>query len=197
MNPSIRVIDDLLDPQMATDLCYMIMTNPMYCPCDHTVDRGEADGSIREMGQVLYPDKKKEDIVFQSILFRRYFNNVTEYQSDFWKMENIVGFLEDTLKIKRMWNVRANCTTVQDKHYQCKFHTDMPNGRLRSQLTTCVYYLNSNNGGTLFQDEENTFVQSKFNRAVIFPASFMHSAVACTDAKLRFVLNMNYEEQEE
>ena len=112
---------------------------------------------------------------------------------DFWSFLS-----KKALNIKQTWNVRANCTTVQDKNYPSKFHTDCTNqDRLQGLTKTCVYYLNSNNGGTLFQDEENTFVQSKFNRAVIFPASFMHSAVACTDAKLRFVLNMNYEEQEE
>ena len=197
MNKSIRVIDDLLEPDDAINFCYMVMTHPMYCPCDHAVDRSEADGSIREMGQVLYPDKKKHEIIFQSILFKRYYNNVTEYQSDFWKMENIVERFEKLLKVKRMWIARVNCTTVQDKHYQSKFHTDTPIGRLRDNLTTCVYYINGNNGGTLFKDEENTFVESKFNRAVIFPGSLSHSAVACTDAKLRFVLNLNYEEQEE
>ena len=55
MNKSIRVIDDLLEPDDAINFCYMVMTHPMYCPCDHAVDRSEADGSIREMGQVLYP----------------------------------------------------------------------------------------------------------------------------------------------
>ena len=197
MNQSIRVIDDLLDENTAISFCYTLMTNPMYCPADHAVDRGEADGSIREMGEVLYPDKKKHEILFQSVLFRRYFNNVTEYQSDLWKMDNLVLKLEKALKVKRMWIVRANCTTVQDKHYQSKFHTDTPIGRLQENLTTCVYYVNTNNGGTLFKDEENTFVQSKFNRAVIFPGSLEHAAVASTDAKLRYVLNLNYEEQKE
>ena len=83
------------------------------------------------------------------------------------------------------------------KNYQSKFHTDIPDDNNLALLTkTACIYLNSNNGGTLFDDEEKTFVQSKFNRAAVFPGTMWHSAVACTDAKLRFVLNLNYEEND-
>ena len=54
-----------------------------------------------------------------------------------------------------------------------------------------ILYLNSNNGGTQFKDDK--FVQSKKNRLVTFPTDTYHAAVSSTDAKLRFVLNMNYE----
>ena len=56
---------------------------------------------------------------------------------------------------------------------------------------TCIFYLNSNNGGTRFKDS-GELVQSQRNRLVKFPSYFEHAAVNTTDTKLRWVLNINY-----
>ena len=197
MNKSIRVIDDFLPTDIAENMFLHMMTMPMYSPNDMCVDKGEADGSVFEYGRTLYPDKPMHQVLFQSIFYKKYFNNVTEYQSDFWKLEQNVDAITKTLNIKTLWYARGNCTPGQIKNYQSKFHTDIPDDNNLALLTkTACIYLNSNNGGTLFDDEEKTFVQSKFNRAVVFPTTMFHSAVACTDAKLRFVLNLNYEEND-
>ena len=196
MNKSIQVIDDFLPTDIAESMFTHMMTMPMYSPNDMCVDKGEADGSILEYGRTLYPDKEKHQVLFQSIFYKKYFNNVTEYQSDFWKLDENVDAITKALNIKTLWYARGNCTPGQDKNYQSKYHTDIPDTKLASLTKTACVYLNSNNGGTLFDDEEKTFVQSKFNRAAVFPGTMWHSAVACTDAKLRFVLNLNYEEND-
>ena len=196
MNNSIQVIDDLLPIDVAESMFRHMMTMPMYSPNDMCVDKSESDGSIFEYGRNLYPNKEKHQVLFQSIFFKRYLNNVTEYQSDFWRLDDCVNCLTTALNIKTLWCARGNCTVGQDKNYQSKYHVDIPETNLGNITKTACLYLNSNNGGTLFDDEDHTFVQSKFNRVAIFPGDLQHSAVSCTDAKLRFVLNLNFEQND-
>lgn len=54
----------------------------------------------------------------------------------------------------------------------------------------CVLYFNDNNGYTYFEDGQK--VESKENRAVIFPGDLLHAGTSCTDADLRVVLNIDY-----
>ena len=54
----------------------------------------------------------------------------------------------------------------------------------------CVLYFNDNNGYTYFEDGQK--VESKENRAVLFPGDLLHAGTSCTDADLRVVLNIDY-----
>jgi len=56
---------------------------------------------------------------------------------------------------------------------------------------TAVYYLNDNNGYTLFE-KNNKKVMSKENRIVIFDAQMRHTGTNTTNQKKRVVLNLNY-----
>ena len=53
-----------------------------------------------------------------------------------------------------------------------------------------VYYNNSNNGYTLF--ENGTIINSIRNRIVIFDSNLRHCGTTCTDQKNRIVLNLNF-----
>ena len=55
---------------------------------------------------------------------------------------------------------------------------------------TSIFYLNTNNGYTHFEDGSK--VKSRENRLVTFPCSMMHGGSSCTDKNTRVVLNMNY-----
>ena len=65
-------------------------------------------------------------------------------------------------------------------------HTDTD---LKSHKTS-VFYVNTNNGGTIFQNGKKT--KSKANRLVEFDSHQKHAAVDCTDQKVRVVINFNY-----
>ena len=65
-------------------------------------------------------------------------------------------------------------------------HTDTD---LKSHKTS-VFYLNTNNGGTIFQNGKK--VISKANRLVEFDSHQSHAGVDCTDQKVRVVINFNY-----
>ena len=55
---------------------------------------------------------------------------------------------------------------------------------------TAVFYLNTNNGKTIFENKEE--VESKKNRIVIFSSKLKHAATTHTDEKIRTVININY-----
>lgn len=55
---------------------------------------------------------------------------------------------------------------------------------------TAIYYVNTNNGYTLFSD--GTTVESIANRCVIFDARLDHTGTTCTDQRVRSVINLNY-----
>ncbi len=92
--------------------------------------------------------------------------------------------------------IKANLTTKTETHVESEFHYDneyvgsrLPDGTLTSY--TAIYYVNTNNGYTLFKDG-NLKVDSVGNRIVVFDSSKLHKAVSCTDEKRRVVINFNY-----
>ena len=65
------------------------------------------------------------------------------------------------------------------------FHVDV-----NFKCTTGIYYVNSNDGYTEFED--GTTVESKSNRFVTFNSDVRHQGTTCTDQKQRLVININY-----
>ena len=55
---------------------------------------------------------------------------------------------------------------------------------------TAIFYLNTNNGYTLFED--GTKIESVANRLLTFDANLPHTGTSCTDKQFRCVLNINY-----
>lgn len=88
------------------------------------------------------------------------------------------------LRSKTIRRIKANLTTKTTSHEEGGYHTDY------SDITTAVYYINTNNGYTQFKD--GTKVESVANRAVIFDSNLEHQGVSCTDEKRRLVINFNF-----
>jgi len=100
-----------------------------------------------------------------------------------WKL--IVPIIEK-LEVKDLIRVKANMTPKKDTNYKYPMHTDTD---LKSHKTS-VFYVNTNNGGTIFQNGKKT--KSKTNRLVEFDSHQSHAGVDCTDQKVRVVINFNY-----
>tara|TARA_R100000008_G_scaffold80182_1_gene62391 strand:+ start:370 stop:903 length:534 start_codon:yes stop_codon:yes gene_type:complete len=81
--------------------------------------------------------------------------------------------------------VKANLRTRTAVPIQSNMHTD-----LDLKQKTAIYYLNTNNGYTLFKD--GTKIDSIENNLIIFDGYREHCGVSCTDQKRRIVLNINY-----
>ena len=88
----------------------------------------------------------------------------------------------------RAWlKIKANLRMKSDKVRITQMHNDFDN---LTESTTSIYYLNTNNGGTYF--ENGSRVQSKENRLVTFPTNLKHAGSSSSDTKERIVLNFNY-----
>ena len=93
--------------------------------------------------------------------------------------------------------VKFNCTTKTPKIVEKPLHVDVSGpkddqGRYTHipDYQICVIYFNDNNGYTYFEDGQK--VESKENRAVLFPSNLPHAGTSCTDTDLRVVLNIDY-----
>ena len=92
----------------------------------------------------------------------------------------------DKLNIKKIFRIKINLTTRTEKLFNHLYHTDVS-----FQCTTAIFYINSNNGKTIFKNGEE--VNSVANRMVIFNSNLEHAATSHTDEKTRVVINFNYE----
>ena len=93
--------------------------------------------------------------------------------------------LIDKINPKVLIRVKANLGTVTPIHQEGGLHTDFD-----FLCRTAIFYLNDNNGYTLFEDK--TQVESKANRFVSFSSHHIHTGVSQTDSKIRCLININY-----
>jgi len=82
--------------------------------------------------------------------------------------------------------VKANLNPYNGDNKVHQYHVDIPHFKGK----TAVYYVNTNNGSTLFQD--GTEVESVENRIVIFDATLKHAKRNSTNTKARCVVNINF-----
>ena len=94
------------------------------------------------------------------------------------------------LGVNKLWRCKMNLTLrTREPSVFYPFHTDFTT--LPLPFTTVVFYLNTNNGYTLFED--GTKVDSVANRMVVFDGTTKHTGSTHTDGdRFRFVLNINF-----
>ena len=120
------------------------------------------------------------------------FQFIHPFYSDFNFVSQHAKMLQpfiDRLKPRAIVRIKANLSPCTDTIIKFDNHIDVPDfiGK------TAIYYVNSNNGKTVFAD--GTKVDSKENRMVIFDSHLAHSGTTCTDEKVRCVINFNYIEK--
>ena len=81
--------------------------------------------------------------------------------------------------------IKANLMAVTENRVVHQMHTD-----LDLKCKTAIFYVNTNNGATIFEDGEE--VSSVENRLLIFDSTLRHTSSSCTDKKVRCVININY-----
>jgi hypothetical protein len=116
------------------------------------------------------------------------------YRNHSWQGagETIVSRFLRHIKPLTLVRVKANLQVRTETRQQNSFHIDLVDPDLKPypHLLTAIYYVNTNNGVTMFED--GTEVQSVANRMVVFPSSVKHTGTTCTDAKCRVLINFNY-----
>ena len=132
--------------------------------------------------KVLLLEPDQEFIELYNFQFTHNFMRDGQVNSDWWYL---ILPLINKIDAKDIIKVKANLNPVADKITQHGLHTD----RVVCD-TTAVYYVNTNNGMTVFED--GTAVASRANRLLIFDSSLRHTGTTCTDEKVRCVINLNY-----
>ena len=105
-------------------------------------------------------------------------------------LQNYSNFLTplfSKLQAKYILRVKANLRPRTTQGVLSDYHTDLD---LNQQ--TAIYYLNTNNGYTKFQQNGLQDVPSVANRLLTFYGGLKHCGCSCTDQNTRIVLNINY-----
>ena len=93
---------------------------------------------------------------------------------------------------KKIINARSNLFTRMSDNYS---YNKVDGAGLHNdhgydfEYTTMIYYINTTNGGTYFENGEK--VQSKANRLVVFDGHMLHGHIYQTDEKARVATNIN------
>ena len=90
------------------------------------------------------------------------------------------------LNAASVMNIKANLVVRTETIIEHDMHTDNP----LQDAYTAVYFINTNNGYTFFEDGKK--VESVANRLVSFPSTMQHGGTTCTDQMNRIVINFNY-----
>jgi len=100
------------------------------------------------------------------------------------KFYPVVKPIIDKLKVKKLFDIRANLLVPTEEHIYHEFHTD------RSvEHSVALFYVTSCNGFTILKDTAK--VECKENRMLLFDGNIEHHSVTSTDIP-RCVININY-----
>ena len=103
------------------------------------------------------------------------------------ELDSIINIIQPFSIVK----IRAKLLTRTPEIVESTFHVDIPLSEENlKQWTTSIFYINTNNGYTKFED--GTIVESVANRMLSFPANMKHCGTSCTNERRRIVINFNY-----
>ena len=123
--------------------------------------------------------------------FVHYFYKIFTPVSPFIEIVKPIIQIIDPVSLVR---IKANLLTRTSNIIENEFHTDIDDllnfPEKLKQFTTSIFYVNTNNGYTKFED--GTKVESVANRMVTFPYYLKHRGTSCTDEKTRVIINFNY-----
>lgn len=132
--------------------------------------------------------------------------SVWDYTEDYKKLNKIV--LEQTTKYKEKWDGYLQMPSnfvienYRTKKYEpnsgdeFKSHTDATTFDTCQRHLACLFYLNDSDGGTEFLSPQQTIIEAKQGRLVIFPPSwqYVHRGMPCTNKEGKYILStyLNY-----
>jgi len=139
-----------------------------------------------------YADTNADTIDFQDEVDKfQFIHNFYNNHMPTSPFMNELGPILEIIQPLSIRRIKANLLTKTPKIVENTFHVDfrMAEEKL-SQWTTSIFYVNTNNGYTLFED--GTKVESVANRMITFPNNIKHRGTSCTDEKTRVLINFNY-----
>ena len=159
---------------------------------------------------------KIQKLMMVSSQFPWFFNDIIDFEGDVDKFQFIHGFYDknvpqspflqelnpilEIINPASLLRIKANLLTKTPNIVENKFHIDIncfddENRKTifpkkLKQWTTSIFYMNTNNGYTKFED--GTKIESVANRMISFPSNMKHKGTSCTDERIRIVINFNY-----
>lgn len=99
---------------------------------------------------------------------------------------HILDIIIEKINPSALVRIKANLLPHTQEKRINHFHIDI----LNFLGKTAIFYVNTNNGKTIFQDGSE--VDSIENRLLIFDSNLMHTGTTCSDQSVRCVINFNY-----
>jgi hypothetical protein len=124
-------------------------------------------------------DNNKDDYFFSHLFYYDFLP-----RSDFYS-EYIIPIMSK-LRLNALIEVKANLMTKRNYVYESNFHTDRD-----YQCRTAILYLNTCNGYTVIDEDEQLKIKCEENKVVMFDSKLRHKAVSQTDSERRIVININ------
>ena len=133
---------------------------------------------------IVFNDRKEKEFQFIHIFYFGGTSN-SPHSKDLTPIIEIIAPIA-------FYRIKANLQPKTLNNIENAFHVDIAelSTEKLKQWTTSIFYINTNNGYTEFED--GTKVESVANRMLTFPANLKHRGASCTDEKRRMVINFNY-----
>ena len=108
---------------------------------------------------------------------------------------SIIPLFFSKIRTASIMSIKANLVLKTSEIIPHNFHVDCTlddegDSNSISGLKTSIYYINSNDGYTEFED--GTRIESVANRLITFPQHIKHRGTTCTNKPYRMVINFNY-----
>lgn len=164
-----QIIDDFLDQRTFNSIRnFMLSEEFPWSYIDVKVQHQDSDDELShlyntQMCHLFYADFKP---------FTQYFDLIAP----------LVAKIDPVAILK----IKANLTFRTHRPIISSWHTD----NQERSATTAIYYLNSNNGQTIFKNGDK--FDSVENRLLVFPSNLEHTGSTSSDTDYRAVINLNY-----
>ena len=180
MNYGIKIEDNFLAQNIFDELQALMMGDRLAWYFNDGIDFALE----YEDGTTGFPEESDKD-KFQFVHI--FYSSMAPCSPYFKDLSPILELIQPT----SIFRIKSNLLTKTPNIIKNAFHVDMnmPEEKLK-QWTTSIFYVNTNNGYTKFED--GTKVESVANRMVTFPSNMKHTGTSCTDKKTRIVINFNY-----
>jgi hypothetical protein len=124
----------------------------------------------------------KEDYLNNFLFWHMFYTNGHQNSDKF----NLLTPLLNRINPFSIFRIKANLYPRTENIIQHNWHIDFE----RIKQKTAIYYINDNNGKTIFKD--GLVVDSIKNRLIVFDTDLYHASTTCTDEQVRCNINLNY-----
>ena len=166
-----------------------IINDNFLSPQDFETIKNEVTATEFQWSFSKYVDSTNEDPTPGQFVHTVYFGNVQI--SDFYN--RLAPILQQKIDCCCLYRIKLNLQPRLPEPFTYMFHSDLSHDFKEdavSHWTTAIFYINTNNGYTEFED--GVKIESVANRLVMFPSNIKHRGITQTDEQTRIMINFNF-----